>query len=83
MNEHAVTVLCLVAAAVCYVVGLGLGVELAIAAGFISEIIFWYRVSRSATRTVKRCVGETLALTGVSGYFRPESLANARVFLWK
>ena len=53
MNAHAVTLLCLVTAVVCYAVGFGFGVELAIAVGFISEMIFWYRVSRSATRVGK------------------------------
>lgn len=49
MKSHAITLLCLLAAAVFYVVGFGFGVELAVVVGFISEIIFWVRVSRGLT----------------------------------
>ena len=46
MESHAITLLSLFAAAVIYAVGFGFGVELAVAMGFISEMIFWVRVSR-------------------------------------
>ncbi len=49
MKSHAITLLCLLAAAVFYVVGFGFGVELAVAVGFVSEMIFWLRVSRRVT----------------------------------
>ena len=49
MKSHAITLLCLLAAGVFYAVGFGFGVELAVVAGFISEMIFWVRVSRRLT----------------------------------
>ncbi len=58
MKSHAVTLLCLLAAAVFYAVGFGLGVELAVAVGFVSEMIFWVRVSR---RVVAGKAGKTVA----------------------
>ena len=46
MKSHAITLLCLLAAAMFYAIGFGFGVELAVVAGFFSEMILWARVSR-------------------------------------
>ena len=51
MKSHAITLLCLLAAAVFYVVGFGFGVELAVVIGCTSELIFWVRVSRTLTKS--------------------------------
>jgi hypothetical protein len=49
MKSHAITLLCLLAAFVCYLIGFGFGVELAVVIGGISELIFWVRVSGAVT----------------------------------
>ena len=49
MRGHAITIACLVAAAVFYTIGFGAGVELAVVAGCVSELVFWVRVSRGLT----------------------------------
>ncbi len=45
MKSHAITLLCFFAAAVCYLIGFGFGVELAVVISCFSELIFWVRVS--------------------------------------
>ena len=49
MKSHAITLLCLLAAAACYLIGYGFGIELAVVIGGISELIFWVRVSGVVT----------------------------------
>ena len=51
MTGHAMTIACLLAAAMFYAIGFGAGVELAVVAGCISEMVFWVRVSRRPTAT--------------------------------
>lgn len=50
MSRHAVTLLCLLVAAVCYVIGFGLGIGVALVVGFVGEIAFWVRLSKSLSR---------------------------------
>lgn len=50
MKRHAITVAFLLVAAVFYLIGFGFGVGLALVAGFISEMIFWVRVSGALTK---------------------------------
>ena len=49
MWGHAMTIACILAAAVFYAIGFGAGVELAVVAGCVSELVFWVRVSRGLT----------------------------------
>ena len=49
MRGHAMTVACVLAAAVFYAIGFGAGVELAVVAVCVSELVFWMRVSRRLT----------------------------------
>ena len=49
MKSRAITLLCLLAAAACYLIGFGFGVELAVVIGGMSELIFWARVSGAVT----------------------------------
>ena len=53
MRGHAITIACLVAAAVFYAIGFTVGFELAVVAGCVSEMVFWVRVSRGLTATEK------------------------------
>ncbi|MEO8103531.1 MAG: hypothetical protein ABI790_13470 [Betaproteobacteria bacterium] len=59
MKRHVITAAFLLAAAVFYEIGFGLGVGLALVAGFVSEMIFWVRISRalSAPRSHKANTG--------------------------
>ena len=50
MSRHAVTLLCLLVAAVCYVIGFGLGIGAALVVGFIGEMACWVRLSKSLSR---------------------------------
>lgn len=49
MKRHAITIAFLLFAIVFYQIGFGFGVGLALIAGFISEMIFWVRVSGRLT----------------------------------
>ena len=49
MLGHAITIACLAAAAGFYAIGFGAGVELAVVAGCVSELVFWVRVSLGLT----------------------------------
>lgn len=51
MKRHAITAAFLLAAAVFYLIGFGLGAGLALVAGFASEMIFWVRVSGALTKS--------------------------------
>ena len=43
------TIACVLAAAVFYAIGFGAGVESAVVAGCVGELVFWMRVSRGLT----------------------------------
>ena len=51
MKSHAITLLCLLVAAACYLIGFGFGVGVGVAVviGGMSELIFWVRVSDAVT----------------------------------
>ena len=50
MRQHAITILCVLAAGIFYAVGFGFGIEVALIVGFVVEMVFWVWVSTSLTQ---------------------------------